>query len=114
MTDSHARRSLAARRGHPYDKGRGLVAQVLWVVTSTLVFTQVWCPSRLRCVLLRWFGAEIGTGVLIKHKVNVQWPWKLAIGDNSWVGRRRGSLQPGGHPYRFRCLHIAIRLPVHR
>lgn len=86
MTDSHARRSLAARRGHPYDKGRGLVAQVLWVVTSTLAFTQVWCPSRLRCVLLRWFGAKIGTGVLIKHKVNVQWPWKLAIGDNSWVG----------------------------
>ncbi|HEY5841398.1 MAG TPA: colanic acid biosynthesis acetyltransferase [Mycobacterium sp.] len=62
------------------------MAQVLWVATSTLVFSQVWCPSRLRCVLLRWFGAEIGNGVLIKHKVNVQWPWKLSIGDNSWVG----------------------------
>jgi putative colanic acid biosynthesis acetyltransferase WcaF len=35
---------------------------------------------------LRWFGAGIGNGVLIKHKVNVQWPWKLSIGDNSWVG----------------------------
>ena len=86
MPDAHATRSLAARRGRPYDKGRGRVAQILWVATSTMIFTQVWCPSSLRCKLLRWFGAEIGSGVLIKHKVNVQWPWKLSIGDNSWVG----------------------------
>lgn len=86
MTTTRSRRSLAARRGRPYDKGRGIVAQALWVATSTLVFTQVWCPNRLRCALLRRFGAQIGDGVLIKQKVNVQWPWKLSIGDNSWVG----------------------------
>jgi putative colanic acid biosynthesis acetyltransferase WcaF len=34
---------------------------------------------------LRWFGAQIGTGVLIRHQVNVQWPWKLSIGNDSWV-----------------------------
>lgn len=78
--------SLAARRGHPYDKGRGFAAQALWVAVSTLVFTQVWCPNRLRCAILRLFGAEIGGGVLIKQRVRVQWPWKLSIGDNSWVG----------------------------
>jgi putative colanic acid biosynthesis acetyltransferase WcaF len=83
---TRSRRSLAARRGRPYDKGRGFVAQALWVAVSTLVFTKVWCPNRLRCSLLRWFGAEIGDGVLIKHRVTVQWPWKLTIGDNSWVG----------------------------
>jgi putative colanic acid biosynthesis acetyltransferase WcaF len=81
-----SRRSLAARRGLPYDKGRGFAAQALWVAVSTLVFTQVWCPNRLRCALLRWFGAEIGDGVLIRHRVTVQWPWKLSIGDNSWIG----------------------------
>ncbi|MCX5041693.1 DapH/DapD/GlmU-related protein [Aldersonia sp. NBC_00410] len=86
MTGLSARRSLAARRGRPYDKGRGIVAQSLWVAVSTLVFIRVWCPSRLRCALLRWFGAEIGRGVLIKQQVRVQWPWKLRIGDNSWVG----------------------------
>jgi putative colanic acid biosynthesis acetyltransferase WcaF len=36
--------------------------------------------------LLRWFGAEVGQGVLIKQRVRVQWPWKLTIGNNSWVG----------------------------
>lgn len=81
-----ATRSLAARRGRPYDKGRGFAMQVLWVAVSTLVFTQVWCPGQLRCAILRAFGAQIGKGVLIRHRVSVQWPWKLAIGDNSWVG----------------------------
>ena len=60
--------------------------QVLWVAVSTLVFTQVWCPGQLRCAILRAFGAQIGKGVLIRHRVSVQWPWKLSIGDNSWVG----------------------------
>ena len=86
VSGARSNRSLAARRGRPYDKGRGFVAQALWVAVSTLIFTQVWCPNRLRCALLRWFGANIGHGVLIKHRVRVQWPWKLSIGDNSWVG----------------------------
>jgi putative colanic acid biosynthesis acetyltransferase WcaF len=60
--------------------------QVLWVAVSTLVFTHVWCPNRLRCAILRRFGAQIGEGVLIRHRVTVQWPWKLSIGDNSWIG----------------------------
>lgn len=86
MSGAKSNWSLAARRGHPYDKGRGFAAQALWVATSNLIFTQVWCPNRLRCAILRWFGAQIGAGVLIKHRVTIQWPWKLSIGDNSWVG----------------------------
>ena len=58
MSVSISNRSLAARRGRPYDKGRRFVPQALWVAVSTLIFTQVWCPNRLRCALLRWFGAD--------------------------------------------------------
>lgn len=86
VSGGRSRRSLAARRGRPYDKGRGFAAQALWVAVSTLVFTHVWCPNRLRCAILRSFGAVIGEGVLIRHRVTVQWPWKLSIGDNSWIG----------------------------
>ncbi|WP_420749505.1 WcaF family extracellular polysaccharide biosynthesis acetyltransferase [Rhodococcus sp. O3] len=86
MSAAQSKRSLRSRRGHSYDKGRGFAVQALWVVVSALIFTRVWCPARLRCPLLRLFGAEIGTGVLIKHRVNVQWPWKLTIGDDSWIG----------------------------
>jgi putative colanic acid biosynthesis acetyltransferase WcaF len=78
--------SLAARRGHPYDKGRGILNQVLWVTVSELIFTKLWCPNRLRCAVLRWFGADIGRGVLIRHRVRIGWPWNLSIGDDSWVG----------------------------
>lgn len=86
MVVAQPKRSLAARRGHPYDKGRGFAAQALWVAVSTMAFTQVWCPNRLRCAILRWFGADVGQGVLIRHRVTIQWPWKLSIGDNSWIG----------------------------
>ena len=85
MAGARSARSLAPVRSRPYDKGRGFAAQALWVAVSTFIFTRVWCPNRLRCAILRWFGARIGTGVLIKHRVNVQWPWKLSIGTDSWV-----------------------------
>lgn len=86
MSASQSTRSLGARRGRPYDKRRGFAAQALWVALSTLVFTQVWCPNRLRIAMLRMLGATVGDGVLIKHRVRVHWPWNLTIGDNSWVG----------------------------
>lgn len=105
MRGAQTRRSLAARRGQPYDKGRGFTMQALWVAVSTLVFTQVWCPNRLRCAILRWFGAEIGEGVLIKHRVTVQWPWNLAIGDNSWVGT-------GAELYNLDCIVIGSDVAV--
>ncbi len=83
---SISHRSLGARRGKPYDKGRGALAQALWVGIQSTVFTRVWCPNRVRIALLRAFGASIGDGVLIRHRVRIQWPWKLTVGDNSWVG----------------------------
>lgn len=84
--ESLSKRSLAARRGSPYDKGRGFLAQALWVVTQGAIFSRVWCPNAMRIAILRAFGAQIGQGVLIRHRVRIQWPWKLTIGDNSWVG----------------------------
>lgn len=81
-----ALRTLGAERGSSYPKGRGLLHQVAWVALSTLVVTKVWCPNRLRCAILRVMGAELGKGVLIRHDVRIQWPWKLTMGDDSWIG----------------------------
>ena len=69
-----------------YDKGRSKIVQALWFATMSLVFRLWFCPASFRCTLLRWFGADIGSGVLIRHRVRVLWPWKLSIGDNSWIG----------------------------
>ncbi len=36
--------------------------------------------------MLKVFGARIGKGVVIKPVVNIKYPWKLSIGNNSWIG----------------------------
>lgn len=82
---AHVRR-LVEFRGDGYEKGRSFAWQAAWVATMNLVFVKWWCPARLRVSLLRLFGAQVGAGVLIRHRVRVLWPWKLEIGDHSWIG----------------------------
>jgi putative colanic acid biosynthesis acetyltransferase WcaF len=80
------RRRLAGFTGAGYDKGRGPVWQLGWLWLSGLVAMRWWCPLRLRLAILRAFGARIGHNVLIRHDVRIHWPWKLQVGDDSWVG----------------------------
>ena len=63
-----------------------MAVQALWFATLNLVFSRWWFPPRLRPALLRAFGAEVGARVLIRHRVRVQWPWKLTVGDDVWIG----------------------------
>ena len=47
------------------------------------------CPfsfSALKRVVLRGFGAKVGSGVTIKPQVKITFPWKLTIGDHVWLG----------------------------
>ncbi|TLQ47198.1 WcaF family extracellular polysaccharide biosynthesis acetyltransferase [Streptomyces marianii] len=69
-----------------YDKGRSRIVQALWFAVMNTVFMAWFTPARVRTALLRAFGARIGTGVLIRHRVRVLWPWKLAVGDHTWIG----------------------------
>ncbi len=79
-------RSLAAFTGAGYDKGRSWLVQALWFSLQNLVFVKWWFPRRLRPSLLRWFGANVGQQVFIRHNVRIHWPWKLTLGDNVWLG----------------------------
>lgn len=79
-------RSLAGFTGHGYDKGRSLPWQAMWMLVSGLLFSRWWCPNRVRTTVLRAFGAEVGAGVVIKPHVRIHWPWKLRVGDHSWIG----------------------------
>lgn len=79
-------RSLRGFTGAGYDKGRGLALQALWFAALNLLFVKWWFPPRLRPALLRAFGARIGRRVLIRHRVRIQWPWKLEVGDDVWIG----------------------------
>ncbi|MFG2634768.1 putative colanic acid biosynthesis acetyltransferase [Streptomyces sp. NPDC048362] len=79
-------RDLTAFTLAGYDKGRGRLVQALWFAVMNTVFMAWFTPARVRVALLRAFGAEIGTGVLVRHRVRVLWPWKLTVGDHTWIG----------------------------
>lgn len=63
-----------------------LWVQLWWVVQSTLFR---WSPQFAygwRRAILRAFGAEIGKDVLIRPTVEITYPWKVYVGDYSWIG----------------------------
>jgi putative colanic acid biosynthesis acetyltransferase WcaF len=37
-------------------------------------------------MILRLFGARIGIGVKVRPSVRITYPWKVEIGNHSWVG----------------------------
>ena len=60
--------------------------QLWWIVQATLFG---WSPQFLyawRRFLLRSFGARIGKAVLVRPTARITYPWKVSIGDYSWIG----------------------------
>jgi putative colanic acid biosynthesis acetyltransferase WcaF len=72
-----------------FDPGQRYAVRALWVVMEALVLLNPVVTSYgLKRWLLRRFGARIGRGVVIKPNVHVKYPWRLSVGDNSWLGER--------------------------
>jgi putative colanic acid biosynthesis acetyltransferase WcaF len=58
-----------------------------WGVVELLLVRSSWqISSRIRRRALVAFGARIGDGVLLRPGLRVRFPWKLRIGDRSWIG----------------------------
>lgn len=71
------------------DIGASKLKQMCWYFTNVLFFINPCNPfGGLKIWLLKIFGAQIGKGVIIKPAVNIKYPWKLIIGDYSWIGER--------------------------
>lgn len=71
-----------------FDRGASRLTEFLWLVASAMLF-ETWLPgSRWRKLLLQVFGARLGKGVVIKPRVRVKYPWKLSVGDYSWIGEQ--------------------------
>ncbi|ARP95089.1 putative colanic acid biosynthesis acetyltransferase [Bordetella genomosp. 13] len=68
-------------------RGRNaVVVQLWWLVDSTLFRGSPQFAYGFRRFLLRLFGARVGRDVLIRPSARITYPWKLRIGDHSWVG----------------------------
>ena len=69
-----------------YHPGKKVVC-VLWYFINVVFFVSHIIPlSSLKVWLLKLFGAKLGRNVVIKPGVNIKYPWKLVIGDYSWLG----------------------------
>ncbi len=72
-----------------FSPGRSFAWRAAWLFLGLPLFRSSLLPfSRLRVVLLRLFGARIGTGVVIHSEVVVKYPWNLRIGNDCWIGER--------------------------
>jgi putative colanic acid biosynthesis acetyltransferase WcaF len=71
----------------PNFRGRNaVIVQFWWIIQASLF---AWSPQfayKWRNFLLRCFGAKVGESVIIRQSAKITYPWKLTIGDNSWVG----------------------------
>jgi putative colanic acid biosynthesis acetyltransferase WcaF len=68
-------------------RGRSAVYVQIWWIVQALLFKplpQICYPFRR--ALLRAFGANVGSGVLIRPGVEITYPWKVSIGANCWIG----------------------------
>lgn len=67
--------------------GASRIKQVAWYCVNIIFFKNPFnIFSSLKVALLRWFGARLGQGVVVKPAVNIKFPWKLEVGDHSWIG----------------------------
>ena len=67
--------------------GASRAKQLVWYFVNIIFFKNPFnILSSVKVALLRMFGARVGKGVVIKPAVNIKYPWKLQIGDHTWIG----------------------------
>ena len=71
-----------------YHPGGSFLKRALWMLIAQPLFSSAWLSSSMRVHLLRFFGARVGQGVVIKPDVLVKYPWHLELGDHCWIGER--------------------------
>ncbi len=70
-----------------YNNHRRISIQFVWYFMSLLIFESAWFPfCAFKNSLLRLFGARIGSGIVIKPKVYIKYPWMLEMGNDVWIG----------------------------
>ena len=68
-------------------RGRnGFIVQLWWMVHFFLFKPSPQIMYGWRRFLLRLFGAKIGKKVILRPSSQITYPWKLEIGDYSWIG----------------------------
>jgi len=73
-----------------FDAGASILKIMLWYFTNVIFIRSGIIPfSSVIVFLLRLFGAKIGKDVRIKPGIYIHYPWKLTVGDHSWLAECR-------------------------
>jgi putative colanic acid biosynthesis acetyltransferase WcaF len=78
--------NLAQFSSRKFDRGRSSLVEAAWMILRVPLFASFNPFNAMRVSSLRLFGARIGAGVVVKPGVKVKFPWRLSIGDHSWIG----------------------------
>lgn len=62
------------------------IVQLWWMIQATLFRLSPQFMYGWRRFLLRLFGAKVGKKVIVRPTVRITYPWKVSIGDYSWIG----------------------------
>lgn len=80
-------RDLSSFDNRHFSRGKPKWVESFWRLFSSVVFKSGLIHHYgVKRFLLRCFGASVGRGVLIKPGVTITFPWKLCIGEHSWIG----------------------------
>ena len=72
-----------------FDVGASKLKLGFWFLIKGTIFMNPFFPfMEIKIMLLRLFGAKIGTGVVVKTSVNIKFPWNLEVGNQVWLGER--------------------------
>lgn len=81
------KRADLSRFNNSWYKPGSRFKRFVWYFKNLIVLkSSIPWPNSLKIFALRFFGAKIGSNVLIKPCVNIKYPWFLEIGDNVWIG----------------------------
>jgi len=69
-----------------YKPGSRILIVTWFIIGRLTINTYLPVPQFIKRYILKIFGCKLGKNVVIKPKVNIKYPWFLAIDDNTWIG----------------------------
>ena len=88
VSDKQGKTDLSRFNNDWYSPGPRWKVLAWFLLNPILINNYLPLPVSFKVAVLRWFGAKIGTSVMIKPGVNIKYPWLLTIGDYVWVGEK--------------------------
>ena len=68
------------------ERGKNIIIELFWLFIFRPLVSSFIPGSHWRSLILILFGAQIGVSVKLCPGLKIKMPWKLLIGDYSWIG----------------------------